>query len=148
MVFKNSRRGGVWERSCRKLRFNISQVRATDSHRRTQLSLILIKSGCVCAPPHRQAAPLWIGNWMGNEPSSVHLWNMFFPRPTLLFIWCVLSFGLYLCCHINLSICFCLSLSSQRAGSGERPVDTEEQESPPEEGLSALVLTQLFLFSF
>lgn len=76
--FKNSHIGGLWERSCRELKFNISQVRATDSHRRTQLSQILIKNSCVCVSAHRQASPLWIENWMGNEPSSMQLWNMYF----------------------------------------------------------------------
>ena len=70
------------------------------------------------------------------------------------FSFCALSHFVCFCCLINLSISFCLSLSctpsshfSQREGSSESPINTNQQELPPEEGLSALVLTMLFSHS-
>ncbi len=67
--------------------------------------------------------------------------------------WCAFPFCLYLCCLISLSISisFCLSPSctlcshfSQREGSTEGPINTNDPESQPEEGLSAPVLILLF----
>lgn len=86
------------------------------------------------------------GKWTKLHAALKYVFSLF----TLLFIWCALPFCLCLCCHISLSISFCLSLScapsyhfSQWEGSSESPVNTNEQDLPPEEDLSALVLTLL-----
>lgn len=142
--------------SCGELRFNISQVRASDSHRRTQLSLILIENSCACASAHRQATPLWIGNWMGNEPCAAQFWNMdlfiFLPHTPFHFaISPVLSVGIsisvcltpvYLCLYSSPSLSVYLTVScsprchsSQWEGTRESPISTNERRLPPEEGL-------------
>lgn len=69
-----------------------------------------------------------------------------FALYAVLFIWCSLPFGLFLCCHISFSVSVFLCLApaftpsshlSQWEGSSVSPINTNEQESPPEEGLSA-----------
>lgn len=86
---------------------------------------------------------------MGNEPSSEQLWNMFFFFPfAFTFLFGVLSHFVCLCCYIRSSACFCLLLSSdapsQREVNSEHPINTNEQESPPQEGLSVPALKLLF----
>lgn len=157
--FKNSHRGGLWGRG-RELRFNISQVTATDIHHRTQSFLILIKNSRVWASAHSNASPLWIWNWMGNEPSSMQLWNMYSLPHTPSFSFGMLSYSVCICAAISICLSFspCLFLSlTPLCPLHFLPVGIKQWESHHYKwptnlpqvatGLSSLVVTLLFSHS-
>lgn len=91
----------MWGRSWRELRFNIFQVRATDSHRHTELSLILIKNSCVWA---RHTGTLVHysseSEWQMNQAPCISEICIFLPYKA--------SFSFGVLCR---SVCVCAAIS-------------------------------------